>query len=310
VDPALVRQLRAVYGVEIDPWLEALPTTIEVLSSEWGLTDVRPIDSQYIGVSVVLQGKSVSGDVVLKLVPPAGDSQPREVAALQGWNGRGAVRLLEQDVHRGALLLERLAPGDVLAVTDETDDEATRVIADVASRLAVTAIPEVARQLPGLEVWTDDLMSYAQTYGQSGPIDADLIDTARSLIDHLLETAPQPVLLHGDLHHDNVLSTPDGWVAIDPKGYVGDPAAEVGQMFFNPIPYVRPLSDDALQGLVERRLDAWARFSDLDPDRVRRWAFVKAVVSDVWSVEDEGEADGLPARVAHALQDGLGASPR
>src|SRR5207342_152298 len=151
-------------------------------------------------------------------------------------------------------LLERLAPGEVLGASDETDDQATRVIAEVAARLAVAPPTAAARELPGLDEWADDLGAYVHTYGRSGPIDADLVHTARRVIDRLLETAPPGVLLHGDLHHDNVLLSAQTWVAIDPKGYVGDPASEPGQMFLNPMPYVRPQPDAALQGMVERRL--------------------------------------------------------
>ena len=312
--PALAVRLRDVYGPDVDAWLDEVPATVAELSNDWGLTDVGPIASDYIGVSVVLQGRSaLHGDVVLKLVPPDGEARVYEASALAAWNGRGAVRLLERDAHRRALLLERLAPGEVLDATDETDDDATRALAEVAARLAVAPPGEVTGELPGLDDWAEDLGAYVQTYGSSGPVDADLVQTARRLIDRLLETAPPGVLLHGDLHHDNVLRSGRTWVAIDPKGYVGDPASEPGQMFFNPTPYVRPRPDAALQSLVERRLAAWARFSSLDPTRVHQWAFVKAVVSDVWSVEEGGEPDGLPTRVARALltaDPALGASPQ
>jgi streptomycin 6-kinase len=296
LDPALVAQLREAYGPEVDNWLDALPTLVAEVSQAWGLTDVHSLTTEYVGFSVVLQGHSTQhGNVVVKLVPPGEDGQQREAATLTAWNGRGAVRLLGHDVDRRALLLKRLSPGTPLDVTD--DDRATRVIAEVAAGLAVPPTTATLQQLPGLSIWTNDLDAYVATYGVRGPIDDRLIQIARERLDRLLSTAYEPVLLHGDLHHDNVLRDGDDWVAIDPKGYVGDAASEPGQMFFNPIPYVRPLSPDALAGLVERRLDAWARFSSLDPTRVRDWAFVKCVVSDVWSLEDDGVLDGLPSRV-------------
>jgi streptomycin 6-kinase len=251
---------------------------------------------------VILEARSaVHGAVVVKVVPPQEDGQDREAVTLTAWQGVGAVRLLDRDVEHQALLLRRLTPGTALDPAKLGDDAATRVLVDVASRLAVPPTAEVAAALPDIGIWGEDLDAYLVTYGASGPIDLELIWTAQRVLDRLLSTAPEPVLLHGDLHHDNVLRDGDAWVAIDPKGYVGDAASEPSQMFSNPQPYVRPLGTSALAELAERRLEVWAQRSDLDPWRVRGWAVVKSVLSDVWSVEDHERVDGLPSRVAWGL---------
>lgn len=302
LDPGLVANMTAAYGPVVGAWFDALPSLVGALASRWSLEHVRPLRAGYAGFSVLLEGQSLEhGPVVVKLVPPQEDGQDREAVTLAAWHGAGAVRLLDRDVERQALLLRRLTPGTPLDVTSLDDDDATRALAEVAARLAVPPTPEVAALLPDLSIWGEELETYVHTYGPLGPIAHDLVDAARGLLDRLLATAPEPVLLHGDLHHDNVLRDGDAWVAIDPKGYVGDAASEPSQMFFNPVPYVRPLGAAALAELVDRRLAGWARWSDLDPARVRDWAVVKSVLSDVWSVEDLGQADGLASRVAREL---------
>jgi streptomycin 6-kinase len=272
---------------------------------EWGLTDLEPLPTSYVGLSVVLQGRSPTyGDVVVKLTDVDGGSR-REAVALRAWDGRGAVRLLAHDVHRPALLLERLTPGTPLTTSGLDDDTATRTIAEVAARLAITPTGEAAT-LPDYAEWVNDFNGYGTTYGVAGPIDPDLVTAARQRLDDLLTTAPAHALLHGDLHHDNVLLHQGEWVAIDPKGHVGDPASEPAQMLFNPMPYVSRLTEAELSRLVLRRLDVWAEASSLDPERVRGWALVKSVVAEIWDLEDGPEDkpfEGLPSRVGAVIME-------
>jgi streptomycin 6-kinase len=91
-------------------------------------------------------------------------------------------------------------------------------------------------------------------------------------------------VLHGDLHHDNVLAgTREPWLAIDPHGLVGDPGYDVGSMLFNPDPANR---DPALVALVPARIEQLADELAMPIERVTAWGFVKAMMSEVWSTED------------------------
>jgi streptomycin 6-kinase len=96
-----------------------------------------------------------------------------------------------------------------------------------------------------------------------------------------------PVLLHGDLHHFNILSAEDSWLAIDPKGIVGEPAYEVGAWMRNPIPNI---PEPELRRFVWRRLDILADILELDWERLRQWSLAQAVLSAWWSYEDGGDA--------------------
>lgn len=91
-------------------------------------------------------------------------------------------------------------------------------------------------------------------------------------------------LLHGDLHHHNVLFDFDrGWVAIDPKGVVGEIEYEIGAALRNP--YERP-DLFASPATVERRLQLFTSKLNLDFKRALAWGFAQAVLSAIWSVED------------------------
>jgi streptomycin 6-kinase len=106
------------------------------------------------------------------------------------------------------------------------------------------------------------------------------------------------VLLHGDLHHENVLrSRREPWLAIDPKGVAGEPAYEAGALLRNPYP--RLLEEPEPGRLASRRLDRLAGELKLDRSRLRDWAFAQAVLSAIWHLED-GDEDGWPFAMACA----------
>jgi streptomycin 6-kinase len=91
-------------------------------------------------------------------------------------------------------------------------------------------------------------------------------------------------LLHGDLHHDNVILDDDrGWLAVDPKGVIAEPEYEVGAALRNPFDRPVLFADPAT---IRKRVDRFARDLALDATRVLSWAFAQAVLSAVWTVED------------------------
>jgi streptomycin 6-kinase len=131
----------------------------------------------------------------------------------------------------------------------------------------------------------------------------DLVERATALFVDLCADAPR-VLLHGDLHHDNILrSDREGWLAIDPFGVWGDPGFEAGAMLYNPDP---ERHDDRLLGLVPARIEQLADGLRLPIDRIVAWGFVMAVLSEVWTTEGDGTPGGRPLDVARLLLPRLG----
>ncbi|HRE31362.1 MAG TPA: aminoglycoside phosphotransferase family protein, partial [Candidatus Berkiella sp.] len=119
----------------------------------------------------------------------------------------------------------------------------------------------------------------------SALIPEDILSEAQQLSEQLIATQTKTVLLHGDLHHDNILSGKNNtWFAIDPKGIIGDPAYEVGALIRNPIPQLLQQSD--VKAIMRQRIAGLASILKLDPDRVIQWAFVQAVLAACWSIEE------------------------
>jgi streptomycin 6-kinase len=127
-----------------------------------------------------------------------------------------------------------------------------------------------------------------------------MVDEAETLFDELTRSASEPVLLHGDLHHFNILAAArEPWLAIDPQGVVGERAYEVGALLRNPMPQL--LTWPRLRRVQTRRVEQLADELDFDRQRLRGWAFAQAVLSAWWSFEDTGKDWEQGIAVAESL---------
>ena len=297
---ALERNVVGVWGADGEQWLADLPQHVDAIRREWDLEVGAPFTLSYHWV--VAARRADGTPAVLKLGIPGADHLRREAAALDAFAGYGAVRLLEYDLAHGALLLERADPGSLAAeLVPDRDSEATAAVIGVAHRLHVD--PPQGCALPDLETEGRTFADHLGTFPGDDPLPRHLVERAAKLFDELCATAPRRVVLHGDLHHDNLLrATREPWVAIDPHGYIGDPGYDVGALLYNPDPDRR---DDALLDLVPARIEQLAAGLDMTTERVTEWGFVMAVLSEVWTCEDGGPPGGRPLDVAVRLLPGV-----
>ena len=223
------------------------------------------------------------------------DPHERGGAALMvHWNGDGAARVLRHADH--ALLIERATGAGSLSAMarDEKDsgqdDLATRILCATAARLHVPR-PDPPPALVPLDRWFRSLWTAAgardRFFGRSAEV-------ARAL----LATPRDPVVLHGDLHHDNVPDFgPRGWLAIDPKGLIGERGFDYANIFTNPDlaqaePPVAVRPDRFL-----RRLDVVTEAAGLDRRRLLMWIVAWCGLSAAWFAED-GADMSIDLRVA------------
>ncbi|MFC0002929.1 aminoglycoside phosphotransferase family protein [Micromonospora siamensis] len=281
VTDALARHVVGVWGGDGERWLAELPTLLADLARDWQLDLGEPYELSYHYVAAATLADGTPA--VLKLGVPTGTSLAEEAPALAAFAGRGAVRLLRVDLDRGALLLERAVPGGRLRdLVPDRDAEATSALAGVIRRLHGPPPPGCPLREAAAQARAFD--RYLDRYDTAGPLPHDLVRRAGGLMHELCASAPDRVVLHGDLHHDNVLrATREPWLAIDPHGLVGDPGYEVGALLYNPAPDDRSAT---LTGLVPARVEQLADELAMPVERVVAWGFVKAVLSDVWTAEE------------------------
>ena len=251
----------------------------------WGLTfesAPSPPDGRepYPGAGEVAFVRRGDQPLVLKLLPKGGDEW-RSGEVLAHWDGRGAVRLIERAP--GAVLIERAIPGEELVGLVEAgrDEAATLVLCDVMAQLNRPA--PVASGIRTIADWGRGFERNRAAAVAAG-MEGDVIDRAKRLFRRLCETQSQPILLHGDLQHYNVVRDADrGWLAIDPKGILGEPAYETGAMLRNPNTHPEFCADPAV---IERRARLISERLGYPYERVVGWCFAQWVLADLWAIED------------------------
>ncbi len=188
---------------------------------------------------------------------------------MQAWGGAGAASVLAR---RGPALLMERASGGSLVVVD--DDAATRAIVAVAGRLRAATGP-LPRLVP-LRRWFRALLA-----ARGGAL-ADCASVARGLLDDPVDEG----VLHGDLHHGNVLAFgAAGWKAIDPKGLWGERGFEFAALLRNP-DAARALAP----GRMERQVALVAALTGISPRRVLAWLAAVCGLSAAWTISDGGDA--------------------
>jgi streptomycin 6-kinase len=268
------------YGERGQQWLERLPLLLAECEQRWGITVLPPFSTLSYNYAAPAT-RADGADVVLKLGLP-NPELTNEIEALRVYAGRGICRLLEADPEQGSLLLERLQPGAMLTTVSD-DEQATAIAAQVMRQLWRPAPAQ--HNFPTIARWAKGLERLRSTFnGGVGPFPLYLVEQAERLFEELIHSMSEPTLLHGDLHHFNILSAQrETWLAIDPKGVVGEPAYEVGALLRNPS--TRVISDVRVQ---TRRVDQLAAELSIDRERILGWGLAQAVLSGWWSYEDHG----------------------
>lgn len=254
-------------------WLGRLPRLATECAEEWHLRLGPAFDSG--NVSLVLAAERADGlPAVLKINFPDEESE-HEADALDHWEGVGAVRLLEHDPGRRALLIERCLPGTTLwQLRDE--EEANRIAATVLRRLWRPPPPGYAfRPLAGEAFrWAEELPREWALMDR--PFEQGLIERAVAAVLELVPTQGELVVVHQDFHGGNVLRAErEPWLAIDPKPLVGERAFDAASLLRD---RREALTRDPAAGRrIRHRLDQLTAELGLDRERLRGWGIVHAL---------------------------------
>lgn len=298
IPSGFTKQTIAMRGAAGRAWIDQLPATVSTFARRWSLTMLPPFPN--LSYNYVVPATRADGTpAVLKIGFPADNEIKAERAALELAAGRGLVRLLAADPGQSVMLLERVTPGAPLTTLAD-DEAATRVAATVMGQLW-QPVPSAA-PFPSTADWGAGFGRMRRHFGGGGPIPRRLAERGERLFAELIQSQAAPVLLHGDLHHDNILAARrQPWLAIDPKGVTGEPAYEPGAFLRNPGDL---LSRPDAHAITLRRLAVFAEMLALDRQRLRQWAVAQAVLSAWWMIEDN--APDLARAIALAeLFDGI-----
>jgi streptomycin 6-kinase len=253
-------------------WLRQLPAHVQACVDRWSLRLEPPYESSCVSIVFPVAGAEVAR-AVLKVQFPHLECE-HEAEALRCWNGQGAVRLFDHDPIHHALLIERCEPGDPLSCT--AADEAMEVFAGLLPRLWISA-DKPFRALRDESIgWAEHLPSSWERAGR--PFEMELLSAALQALDALGETQGKQVLVHQDLHGDNVLRAErEPWLVIDPKPLVGEREFSVAAI-------IRAHEFGHSRTATIERLNKLTGALGLDRERTRLWALAQTLA---WAFEGD-----------------------
>ena len=284
----------SIYGEKGKAWLDTLPELVSAISSKLDLRDLQEVTN--LTYNYVLSGFRGDNPIILKLGLDNANLK-QEAFALKCFAGYGAVKVLAED--EGMLLLERSVPGTSLKsyfpichssaslshssaplrhsrvggnlVLDPrfhgNDNYAIEIVCGVMKKLHQANIPSV-HNFPHIKDWLTAL-------DKDWSIPDEHLQTARQLRDQLLQTSEADVLLHGDLHHDNILQNGDDWLVIDPKGVIGSPMNEIWAFVMD----------------IERDISFITQYFNYKTQDLFDWYFVHIILAACWNLEDNIDAN-------------------
>lgn len=291
LQPTFIENICAAYGESGKIWLEKLSSHLEALATHWDFRFIRAFSELSYNFVALVELNSTGELVILKTAPNEGSIVP-EVHWLQHFNGVTPY-ILKVDEERNAFLMEYLDPGNSLKslVKNQSDETATIIICQTI--LALKSTQPIPASFKHLSQLTESLPLLKEH------IESSMLSRVESQFRELSTDRIPEVLLHGDLHHDNILQSGSSWKIIDPHGYRGDPAAEVGPMIHNPhdcFPMNKPL-----QKTIEARLKILAECLPFDPQRMQAWAFCLTLLSAAWDIEGSGKITNNKIAIAQAI---------
>ncbi|GAA0458870.1 aminoglycoside phosphotransferase family protein [Streptomyces olivaceiscleroticus] len=288
-------------------WLARLPRLVGEAADHWGLRLSAPFDGGTCSWVAPVR-RPDGGRAVLKVTWPHREAAG-EAAALRAWDGHGAVRLLDHDPTRHALLLERCIPGTPLRdAIPEADRHGTPPGTALAPEDGLDRAAEVLDALwraprpPDGELetvaavcaeWSDLVRERADRLRP--PYDPGLVALGASLLRELPTTARREVVVHGDLNPGNVLAAGGtrGWLAIDPKPMTGDPGYDLWPLVTQlDDPFAHPSPRAVLRDRLHRLADRLGE----PPERMAAWGAARSVESALYAAahdDIEGGAEEL-----------------
>jgi len=269
---AFKKNILEIFGAEAKQWIADLPALAEKFANKYRLTDLQPVT--HMNFNYVASGYKNKQLIILKLGFNH-QALAKEASCLQAFADHGAAEVLATEP--GMIIMQRATPGVMLKQSFPNNDiRAVEILCASIKRLHLAAIPEQHNFY--------HLVHVLQTLDGDLDIPPEILINTRRMRDELLASTHVNVLLHGDLHHENILRNNSDWLVIDPKGFIGDPVFEVCAFIHNPSPLLLEQANPA--EIIKNRIRLCAKLLGFSEQRIHDWLYVKSILGWAWCLED------------------------
>ncbi|GIO54388.1 aminoglycoside phosphotransferase family protein [Paenibacillus cineris] len=282
IPDTFIKRMHELNGKQGVTWAEALPGLIADCASRFDFIPEAPFSD--LSYNFVIRVKRSNGKPAVLKSSFRKDELSREVSVLRAYEGRGAIHVLDADDEWGVALLEGADPGTPLS-SIEDDARATGLFCEVFRRLHLPA--PTSSRYPSMREHFAAIERYRERFNDvniAGPLPKNWVENAEECLSYLISTTSENLLLHGDLHHENILRHgEEQWAVIDPKGIMGD-------IHFDTIQYLLNYEDRGgdCEQVLRSRIAIIADRLDLDPHRIAMWGVARGVLEACWAIENGG----------------------
>ncbi|SEO14798.1 aminoglycoside phosphotransferase family protein [Paenibacillus sp. OV219] len=276
-------KMLASHGSRVEGWTQSLPELIARSEAQFGIKAEAPFNN--LSFNYIAHGTNEAGKPIVLKLAFLKDELAQEMRTMNAYAGRGVVQVLALDEELGAAVLERAVPGTPLS-TMLDDNKATVIFCEMLGQLRRPFEGEVGH-FQTIRRWFEGIVRYRSRFSgdTEGPLPEHWVVRAEELLEEMIATTTETVLLHGDLHHQNILQQgDDGWAVIDPKGIVGDVHFETLQYLLN----YKDRGGD-YDTVLRRRVAIMTERLGLEHRRIALWGIVRGVLEACWSIEDGDE---------------------
>ena len=283
------------HGHEGLNWIDQLPSIVKKIKNKWDLEIGEEFELSYN--HVISATKNNGQKAVLKIYFPNDREFLNQLNTLNVFNGDGAIKVLDSDSENSALLLEQAIPGKTLSSLNDEEKE-TLIFCNVVKKLWKK--PPSDSNFDNISKDLKDFDWYFKNQEKCQDLDLVIVKKAQEKFMSLLESQKDLYLLHSDLHHENILESKRGWLAIDPKGVIGEREYEMTAFMRNPI---KRAEDNLLtKDILLKRLEIIVKELGLNRQRIINWSFAQTILSVIWSFQSGSKRVDYWYKIAKELE--------
>lgn len=265
---------------------EKLTHDLALYPVKWELDALQFVD--YYSVNCIFTCRSKKhGDAVLKIGNPCKEVFT-EVHCLSEYHGGRFCRIYNSDMDRGVILEQRVMPGIRLR-EEKSLEKRLLVFSKLYNGLHIP--PRDPEIYPTYFEWVSRITKYMRNIGADTEL-CKLMEKAKECFISLCRTYSKKLLLHGDLHHDNILFGENNeYKIIDPKGVVGDPIFDIPRFILNEFYTDDAVPYETYRAHVNKVADFFETSLNVPQDIIKKCLFIETTMGNCWNVESNEKPD-------------------